>query len=87
MPQIMSIQRREPYSHSAASYSDYNYLVAADEFAVKRVGDKINIFFPRSPAPGQGVGLLLPSLEVGIAVGRTLLTVAEGYSSEMVGRM
>ena len=84
MPQITGIQRREPYSHSSASYSDYDHLVASDEFSIKRYKDnRIRVFFKRSSLHGQGVGLLLPSVEVGITLGRTLIMVSEGYSTDI----
>ncbi len=90
MPLIKGIQRREPYSHSASEYSDYDRCVNCAEFVVKRQsrGDEVevNIFFPRLATPSQGVGLSIPSPDIAIAVGRALPTVAEGYSSEMRGR-
>lgn len=89
MPQIRGIQHREPYSHSKLDYSSYDRFIDCSEFIIEKqsYGEKvyINIFFPRSTAPKQGVGLQLPSLEVAIAVGRALLTVGEGYASEMKG--
>lgn len=90
MPRITSTQHREPYSHSAASYSEYNHTVEATEFNVKKqsFGDQIQfrVFFPRSGTPSQGVGLTLPSAEITVALGRALLTVAEGYLSEMTAK-
>ena len=84
MPQITGIQRREPYSHSAASYSDYDHPLASDEFSIKRYKDnRIRVFFKRSSLHSQGVGLLLPSTEVGIALGRALIMVSEGYSTDI----
>lgn len=91
MPLITSIQLREPYSHSAASYSEYSHPVNAAEFQVKRQARgediEVRIFFPCSGALGQGVGLSLPSLEVTRAVGQALLMIAEGYLNEMTGRL
>lgn len=87
MPQVRGIQHREPYSHSALDYSNYDRFIDCAEFIVEKqsYGEEvyISIFFPRSTAPKQGVGLQLPSPEVAIAVGRALLTVGEGYISEM----
>jgi len=84
MPQITGIQQREPYSHSAASYSDYDHRVDADEFSIKRYKDnRIRVFFKRTALHGQGVGLLLPSAEAGIALGRALIMVSEGYSTDI----
>ena len=90
MPVITGIQRRVPAADSAQNYADYDDFVECAEFAVRRQGDgervEVNLFFPRSGTPEQGVGLSLPSLEVAIAVGRALLTVAEGHLTEVVGR-
>ena len=84
MSLITGIQRREPYSHSAASYSDYDHRVDGDEFSIKRYKDnRIRVFFKRISLHGQGVGLLLPSAEVGIALGRALLMASEGYSTDI----
>jgi len=61
MAQITGVQRREPYSHSAASSSDYDHRIASDELSIKRYSDdRIRVFFKRSSAHSQGVGLLLP---------------------------
>lgn len=90
MPVITGIQRRVPDAHSTQNYADYDDFVECAEFAVRRQsnGEKVevSVFFPRSGTPEQGVGLSLPSLEVAIAVGRALLTVAEGRLAEVVGR-
>jgi len=84
MSQITGIQRREPFSHSAASYSEYDHRIDSDEFSIKRYKDnRIRIFFKRTSEHGQGIGLLLPSVESGIAFGRALLMVAEGYSADL----
>ena len=84
MPKITGIQRRAPYSHSAASYSDYDHTVVSDEFSIKRYrDDRIRIFFKLSSAHGQGVGLSLPSTDVATTFGRALLMVSEGYSSDV----
>ncbi len=65
MPQVKGIQHREPYSHSALGYSNYDRFVDCAEFVVEKqtYGKEVtvNIFFHRSTAPQQGVGLLLPS--------------------------
>ena len=84
MPSITGIQRRAPYSHSAASFSDYDHTVNSDEFSIKRYKDNsIRIFFKRSSAHGQGIGLYLPSIDVAIAFGRALLMISEGYSNDV----
>jgi len=84
MSQITGIQKREPYSHSNASSSDYDHRIDSDEFSIKRYNNnRIRIFFKRSSLHAQGVGLLLPSVESGIALGRSLLIVSEGYSSDI----
>ena len=90
MPMIEGIQQRKPYSHSTLAHSHYSQSVSCDEFVVKKqsYGENVNVnlFFPSSYAPKQGVGLSFPSPEVAIAVGRALLTVAEGCASEIRGR-
>jgi hypothetical protein len=91
MPVITGIQRRAPDAHSTQKYASYDDFVESAEFAVRRQSRdgenvEISVFFPRSGTPERGVGLSLPSLEVAIAVGRALLTVAEGQLTEMVGR-
>jgi len=84
MAQITGIQKREPYSHSHASSSDYDHPINSDEFSIKKYQtDRIRIFFKRSSLHGQGVGLLLPSSEAAIAFGRALLMVSEGYSTDI----
>ncbi len=91
MSVITGIQRRAPDAHSTQKYASYDDFVECAEFAVRRQSRdgqnvEISVFFPRSGTPERGVGLSLPSLEVAIAVGRALLTVAEGQLTEMVGR-
>ena len=84
MPRITGIQQREPYSHSAASSSDYDHTVDSDEFSIKGYKDNsVRIFFKRSSLHGQGVGLYLPSIDVATALGRALLMVSEGYSNSV----
>ena len=91
MPYVTGIQHRAPYGHSALDHSDYNHRVDCAEFVVRKqsYGEeaRVNVFFPRSSKPKQGVGLLLPSIEAAIAVGRALQTVGEGYLSEMRGHL
>ena len=91
MAVITGIQRRVPDARSKQNYADYDDFVECAEFAVRRQsgdGEKVqvNLFFPRSGTPEQGVGLSLPSLDIAIAIGRALLTVAEGRLTEVVGR-
>ena len=84
MSQITGIQKREPYSHSNASSSDYDHIIDSDEYSIKKYrDDRIRIFFKRSSLLGQGVGLLLPSSDVATAFGRSLLIVSEGYSTDI----
>ena len=84
MSRIRGIQKREPFSHSDASSSDYDHTVDSDEFSIKRYKDSgIRIFFKRSSLHGQGVGLYLPSADLAIAFGRALLMVSEGYSTDV----
>lgn len=84
MPQITGIQRREPYRHSASSFSSYNHLIAADELNIKKQsGDKIQILFKRTSHRSQGVGLTLPSTEVGLALGKTLSMVVDGHTTDI----
>jgi len=88
MPQILGIQRREPFEHSAASSSQYDHPIASDEFTIrKHSNNSIRVFFKRSSAHSQGVGLLLPSTEVAIVLSRALLMVAEGYSTEITSSL
>ena len=86
MPIIESQQRREPYTGSAASSSHYDHFVSSDEFIVRKVGEKVRLFFPHSTESGQGVGLVLPSQAVAIAVGLALQSIGEGCLNEMTGR-
>ena len=90
MPVITGIQHRVPNAHSTQNYADYDDFVECVEFVVRRQnGDEkveVTVFFPRSGTPEQGVGLSLPSLEIAIAVGRAVQTVAEGQLTEVVGR-
>ena len=88
---IRGIQHREPYSHSQLDHSTFDHYIVCAEFVIEKRSYaekvvRINIFFPGATAPSQGVGLELPSAAVAIAVGRALLTVGEGYASEMKGR-
>ena len=84
MPLIKGIQHRGPYSHSAASYSDYGRPVDSDEFTIKRqTTGRIRIFFKSTSAHSQGVGLLMPSSKEAIALGHALLMVAEGYATDI----
>lgn len=84
MPQITGTQKREPFSHSNASSSDYVHIIDSDEFSIKKYKDgRIKIFFKRSSSHGQGVGLSLPSSDVATAFGRSLLIVSEGYSTDI----
>lgn len=91
MPVITGIQRRAPDARSTQKYASYDDFVESAEFAVRRQSRdgenvEISVFFPRSGTPERGVGLSLPSLDIAIAVGRALLTVAEGHLTEVVGR-
>jgi len=87
---ITGIQHRESYRHSSRPYSDYNYPVVCHEFVVERTVDgervHVTVFFPDANAPTQGVGLQFPSTSLAIAVGRALLSVAEGYVSKATGQ-
>jgi hypothetical protein len=88
MAVVKGIQHRAPYStQEASAYSDYSDYVNCDEFIVnKKVTGKlvdVMVFFPLSSAPQRGIGLSLPSPEIAVAVARALLTVAEGYASEV----
>jgi len=89
MKMVQGIQRREPYSHSANPYSHYYHRVGCKEFVVERRSSgkdvSVEVFFPRASAPKQGVGISLPSIELAVAVGRALLTVAEGCVDKMEG--
>jgi len=81
---IRGIQKREPYSHSYESKSDYDHSIESDEFSIKKSKDSdIEIFFKRSSFHAQGVGLHIPSTELATALGRALLLVSEGYSSNV----
>jgi hypothetical protein len=84
MSQIRGIQKREPYSHSSGSKSNYDHYIESDEFSIKKYknGD-IEIFFKRSSSHTQGVGLHLPSTKLATAFGRALLLVSEGYSDDV----
>ena len=87
MAVVKGIQHRAPYSTQSFPYSDYSDFVNCDEFIVnKKVTGKlvdVMVFFPLPSAPERGIGLSLPSPEIAVAVARALLTVAEGYASEV----
>ena len=84
MHRITGIQKRAPYSHSAASYSDYDHPIDSDEFSITRSkANRIRIFFKHSSAHGQGVGLYLPSPDVATAFGHALLMISEGHSDNV----
>jgi len=84
MPKITCIQKRKPFSHSAASSADYVHRVDSDEFSIKRYkDDSIGIFFKRSSMHGQGIWLYLTSKDVATAFGHALLMVSEGYSNDV----
>ena len=87
---IRGIQRKAQHIGSAKGYSDYDDWSHSEEFVVKklRYEDKVSfeLFFPRHTNPREGVGLEMPSSEVAIAVGRALLTVAEGCADEVTVR-
>ena len=84
MLQITGIQRREPYSHSASSYSNYNHFISSDELTIKKQsGNKIQILFKRTSYHGQGVGLTLPSTEAAIALGRALSLIVDGHTTDV----
>ena len=84
MRRITGIQKRAPYSHSAASSSRYDHGIDSDAFSVtKSKANRIRIFFRHSSEHGQGVGLYLPSANVATALGRALLMVSEGHSDDV----
>lgn len=84
---ITGIQRKPEYVGSNKGYSDYDDYSHCQELAVKRVdcGGKASfeLFFPQLNNPNEGVGLGFPSPEIAVAVGRALLTVAEGCAEEV----
>jgi hypothetical protein len=88
--QIKGIQRKGQYAGSTKGYSDYDDWSTSEEFIVKklRYEEKVSVelFFPRLTNPKEGVGLEMPSPEVAIAVGRALLTVADGCADEVTVR-
>ncbi len=91
MSVVTSIQRRPPNQLSSHNYAVYDNFVESAEFSVKRKPGaggaiEVEVYFPRSGTPEQGVGLMFPSLEAAVAVGRALLTVGEGYLSEITAR-
>jgi hypothetical protein len=88
MAVVTGIQRRPPNQLSSRDYSVYDNFVECAEFSVKRKPGaggavEVEVYFPRSGTPEQGVGLLFPSQEAAVAVGRALLTVAEGHVSQI----
>ena len=84
MLQINGIQRREPYSHSASSYSNYNHPISSDELSIKKQSDnKIQILFKRTSYHGQGVGLTLPSTESAVALVKALSMVVDGQTTDV----
>jgi len=92
MPVVTSIQRRPPNELSSGNYSSYDNFVECAGFHVSRRPGagravEVEVYFPRSGTPEQGVGLLFPSAETAIAVARALLSVAEGYVSEIKARL
>jgi hypothetical protein len=91
MSVITGIQRRPPNQLSSGNYSVYDNFVESAEFSVRRKPGaggaiEVEVYFPRSGTPEQGVGLLFPSLETAVAVGRALLSVGEGYVRETTAR-
>ena len=88
--QIRGIQRKAPKAGSDKGYSDHDDWANCEEFVVKKCAFpqtvSIELFFPRFKKPKEGVGLEMPSVEVATAVGRALLTVAEGCADEVVVR-
>lgn len=84
MQQIIGIQRREPYSHSASSYSNFNHVISSDELTIKKQsGNKIQLIFKRTSHHGQGVGLTLPSTEAATSLVKALLMVLEGHTTDV----
>ncbi len=87
MPLVIGIQRREEYEHSDKGYSHYDRPVNSDKVVISKVEigneTQIKIFLPSLEETSQGVGLLLPSCDIAIALGRALLTVSEGYSKKI----
>ena len=84
MQWVTGIQKRAPHSRSSASYANYDDTVNSDEFSIRKYKDKsIRIFFRRSSAHDQGVGLHLPSKDVATAFGHALLMVSEGHSDNV----
>jgi len=91
MSVVTGIQRRPPNQLSSGNYSVYDNFVECAEFSVRRKPGaggavEVELYFPRSGTPEQGVGLLFPSPETAVAVGRALLSVAEGCVSEIAAR-
>jgi hypothetical protein len=87
---IRGIQRKAQYVGSTKGYSNYDQWSYPEEFVVKklRYEDKVafELFFPQCTNPKEGVGLEMSSPQVAVAVGRALLTVAEGCADEVTVR-
>jgi hypothetical protein len=87
---IRGIQRKAQFVGSTKGYSDHDHWSHSEEFVVKRLRyeDRIalKLFFPQYTNPKEGVGLEMPSPEVALAVGKVLLTVAEGCADEVIVR-
>ena len=88
--QIKGIQRKGQYVGSTKGYSDYDDWSNSEEFVVKKLKHEkevsVELFFPRLTNPKEGVGLEMPSAGVAVAVGRALLTVAEGCADKVTVR-
>ena len=87
---IKGTQHRDPYTGSSLGFSNDDTWKNCEEFRVKRSGNNkeisVELFFPELKNPEVGVGLEMPSAEIAIAVGRALLTVAEGCADEVTVR-
>lgn len=87
---IRGIQRKAPKAGSDKGYANHDDWSHSEEFVVKRLRyeEKVffELFFPGHTNSKEGVGLEMPSPEVAVAVGRALLTVAEGCADEVIVR-
>jgi hypothetical protein len=87
---IQGMQRKAPKAGSDKGFADHDDWSHCEEFMVKKVRDtqpvSIELFFPSLNNRQEGVGLGMLSAEIAVAVGRALLTVAEGSADEVIVR-
>ena len=84
---IQGIQRKAPKAGSDKGFADHDDWSHCEGFVVKKLIHiepvSVELFFPSLNNPQEGVGLGMPSVEAAIAIGRALLTVAEGCADEV----